>query len=72
VLDVVRATELNDHLLMRGLAALLRADMCWQHREIAEAAVIQLYIALVVSDGFAAPTRAGHAESHRARRRSLA
>ena len=34
---------------MRGLAALLRADMCWQHREIAEAAVIQLYIALDAS-----------------------
>ncbi|MCO1381794.1 hypothetical protein [Burkholderia multivorans] len=49
VLDVVRATQLNDHLLMRGLGALLRADMCWQHREIAEAAVIQLYVALDVS-----------------------
>jgi hypothetical protein len=34
---------------MRGLGALLRADMCWQHREIAEAAVIQLYITLDVS-----------------------
>ena len=49
VLDVVRATQLSDHLLMRGLGALLRADMCWQHREIAEAAVIQLYIALDAS-----------------------
>jgi hypothetical protein len=49
VLDVVRATRTNDHLLMRGLGALLRADMCWQHDEIAEAAVIQLYIALDVS-----------------------
>lgn len=49
VRDVVRAAQLNDHLLMRGLGALLRADMCWRHREIAEAAVIQLYIALDVS-----------------------
>ncbi len=49
VLDVVRATQTNDHLLMRGLGALLRADMCWQHDEIAEAAVIQLYIAFDVS-----------------------
>ena len=30
VLDVVCATPLNDHLLMRSLGALLRADMCWQ------------------------------------------
>ena len=49
VVDVVRATQLSDHLLMRGLGALLRADMCWQHREIAETAVIQLYIVLDVS-----------------------
>jgi hypothetical protein len=49
VLDVVCATQLNDHLLMRGLGALVRADMCWQHREIAETAVIQLYIALDAS-----------------------
>jgi hypothetical protein len=49
VLNLVHATDLNDHLLMRGLGALLRADMCWQHREIAETAVIQLYIALDTS-----------------------
>jgi hypothetical protein len=49
VLGVVRAAQLSDHLLMRGLGALLRADMCWQHDEIAEAAVIQLYVALDVS-----------------------
>ena len=49
VFDVVRATRLSNHLLMRGLGALLRADMCWRHREIAEAAVIQLYIALEAS-----------------------
>jgi hypothetical protein len=36
VLDVVRGTQLSDHLLMRGLGALLKADMCWQHREIAD------------------------------------
>ena len=49
VLDLVGATQPNDHLLMRGLGALLRADMCWQHYEIAEAAVIQLYVALDAS-----------------------
>jgi hypothetical protein len=49
VLNVVCATQLNDHLLMRGLGALLRADMCWQHLEIADAAVLQLYVALDVS-----------------------
>jgi hypothetical protein len=49
VLDVVRATQLTDHLLMRGLGALLQADMCFQHLEIREAAVIQLYVALEVS-----------------------
>jgi len=49
VLNVVCATQLNDHLLMRGLGALLRADMCWRHLEIADAAVLQLYVALDVS-----------------------
>jgi hypothetical protein len=49
VLNLVCATRLNDHLLMRGLGALLRADMCWQHFEIADAAVLQLYVALEVS-----------------------
>ncbi len=49
VLRVVRDTPLNDHLLMRGLGALLRAHMCWRHQEIAETAAIQLYIALDVS-----------------------
>jgi hypothetical protein len=34
---------------MRGLGALLRAHMCWCHPEIAEAAAIQLYVALDVS-----------------------
>jgi len=46
VLNVVCAAQLNDHLLMRGLGALLRSDMCWQHFEIADAAALQLYIAL--------------------------
>jgi hypothetical protein len=47
VRNVVCATQLNDHLLMRGLGALLRADMCCQHHEIADAAALQLYVALV-------------------------
>jgi hypothetical protein len=49
VLNVVCATRLNDHLLMRGLGALLRADMCYQHLEVADAAVLQLYVALEAS-----------------------
>jgi hypothetical protein len=49
VLDVVCATQLNDHLFMRGLGALLRADMSWQHLELGDAAVIQFYIALDAS-----------------------
>jgi hypothetical protein len=49
VLEIVRATNLADQLLMRGLGALLRADMCWARPEIAEAAVMQLYVALEVS-----------------------
>jgi hypothetical protein len=34
---------------MRGLGALLRADRCWQHLEIADAAALQLYVALDAS-----------------------
>jgi hypothetical protein len=49
ILEVVRATQLTDHLLMRGLGALLQADMCFRHLEISEAAILQLYVALEVS-----------------------
>jgi hypothetical protein len=49
VLNVVSATPLNDHLLMRGLGALLQADMCSQHREIEGVALLPLYVALEVS-----------------------
>jgi hypothetical protein len=49
VAELVGAIELTDHLLMRGLGALLRADMAWAHREIAEAALLQLYVALDAS-----------------------
>jgi hypothetical protein len=34
---------------MRGLGALLQADMCSQHLEIAEVAVLPLYVALEAS-----------------------
>src|SRR5262249_37611380 len=34
VRNVVCAAQLNDHLLMRGLGALLQSDMCWRHPEI--------------------------------------
>jgi len=40
VLNIVSTVRLNDHLLMRGLGALLQADMCWRHREIEGVAVL--------------------------------
>jgi len=46
---LVGAIPLSDHLLMRGLGALLRADICKRHREIGETSVIELYIALEAS-----------------------
>jgi hypothetical protein len=49
VRNVACATQLHDHLLMRGLGALLRADMCCQHPEIADAAALQLYVTLDAS-----------------------
>jgi hypothetical protein len=49
VRNVVCAAQLNDHLLMRGLGALLRANMCWHHLEIADAGALQLYVALDAS-----------------------
>jgi hypothetical protein len=49
VLNIVSTVQLNDHLLMRGLGALLQADMCWRHREIEGVAVLPLYVALEVS-----------------------
>jgi hypothetical protein len=34
---------------MRGLGALLQADMCWRHREMEGVAVLPLYVALEAS-----------------------
>jgi hypothetical protein len=49
VAELVRDISLTDHLLMRGLGALLRANMAWEHREIAEAGQLLLYVALEAS-----------------------
>jgi hypothetical protein len=49
ILNLVGATQPNDHLLMRGLGALLQADMCFQHSEIKGVAVLPLYVALEAS-----------------------
>jgi hypothetical protein len=47
--DLLRLVSLNDHLLMRGLGALLRADVAWQRAELQEAGPIMLYVALEAS-----------------------
>jgi hypothetical protein len=49
VAELVRNISLTDHLLMRGLSALLRSNMAWRHREIAEAGQLLLFVALDAS-----------------------
>ncbi|MCB9959516.1 MAG: hypothetical protein H6843_13020 [Rhodospirillaceae bacterium] len=50
IIDSVAATtSLQDHLVLRGLNALLKADMLWQHRAFGEVAIIYLFIALDAS-----------------------
>jgi len=49
VAELVRDISLTDHLLMRGLSALLRSNMAWRHQEIAEAGQLLLYVALDAS-----------------------
>jgi hypothetical protein len=44
--ELVGKISLRDHLLIRGLGALLRAQMLAQHHEFGEAAPTMLYIAL--------------------------
>lgn len=46
---IASSISLKDHLLMRGLGSLVRADMLWQRREFYEAAAIMLYVALDAS-----------------------
>lgn len=41
--------SLQDHLSMRGLGALLRANMLWERREFGEAATMMLHVALEAS-----------------------
>ena len=47
--ELLRLISLNDHMLMRGLGALLRADVAWQRAELQEAGPIMLYVALEAS-----------------------
>lgn len=42
---VISSTPLDDHLAIRGLGALVRSSMLWQHEEFAEAAIAVLHIA---------------------------
>ena len=49
VAELVRDISLTDHLLMRGLSALLRSNMAWRHQEIAEAGQLLLYVVLDAS-----------------------
>ena len=49
VAELVCDISLTDHLLMRGLSALLRSNMAWRHQEIAEAGQLLLYVALDAS-----------------------
>lgn len=43
---LVESTPLQDFLLMRGLGAMLRGTMLWQHPQFREAAAIMLYVSL--------------------------
>ncbi|WP_119460502.1 hypothetical protein [Rhodospirillaceae bacterium SYSU D60014] len=47
--SLIQRGSLQDHLLMRGLAALLKADMLWQRREFGEAATMMLFVAMEAS-----------------------
>lgn len=47
--ELVRRAALTDHLLMRGLGALVRAGMLAQRPELVEAAPMMLYVALEAS-----------------------
>lgn len=49
VADLVSCTPLADHLLLRGLGALIRASMLWSRPELYEAAPMMLYVALEAS-----------------------
>ena len=46
---LMSSIALDDHLLMRGLGAFLKASMLWQRTEFAEAATLMLFVALEAS-----------------------
>ena len=46
---MLRQTKLDDWLVLRGLGALLRADMLWQHREFGESSIMALHVAMEAS-----------------------
>jgi hypothetical protein len=47
--ELIGAVSLQDHLLMRGLGALLKANMLWQRPEFGEAATMMLHVSLEAS-----------------------
>jgi hypothetical protein len=71
VAELVRDISLTDHLLMRGLSALLRSNMAWRHQEIAEAGQLLLYVALDASFQLVPGPRARPTESVGARCRRV-
>jgi hypothetical protein len=46
---LIQAVSLRDHLLLRGLGTLIKADMLWQHHAFNEAATMMLFVTLEVS-----------------------
>ena len=46
---LISSITLTDHLLMRGLGALISAHMLWQRREFGLSAIVALYVALEAS-----------------------
>src|SRR5262252_2719402 len=46
---MLQQTKMNEWVAIRGLGALLRADMLWQHREFSESSIMALHVAIEAS-----------------------
>jgi hypothetical protein len=46
---MLQQTRLDEWVAIRGLGALLRADMLWQHREFSESSIMALHVAMEAS-----------------------